>query len=197
MIRLVAFLLLLSPPFAAHSPAGDPDQPVFSSVEGAVNVDQPTGVQVRARKGDPLRRKSMVATSNRGSALLRTTDGSETRIHPATAFVFEADHEGPKGDRQVLLQLRLGRLVAKVKDGLPDDSAYVIAVGSLRFAALKEAEYSVQYDPRKERIVLEVLDGEVVAGPRRQGRTFGRGERATYVKGVLQRTRKAGESGAP
>jgi len=177
--------------------ASDPEQAVFSSVEGAVNVDQPTGVQVRARKGDALRRKSMVATSNRGTALLKTTDGSETRIHPATAFVFEADHEGSQGDRQVLLQLRLGRLVAKVKGDLPDGSAYVIAVGALRFAALEKAEFSVHYNPRKERVVLEVLDGEVIAGPKRQGRTFGRGERATYVKGVLQRTRKAGESGAP
>jgi hypothetical protein len=176
--------------------AGDPEKAYFASVEGAVNVDQPTGVQVRAREGDTLRQKSMVATSNRGSALLRTTDGSETRIHPATAFVFDGDYAGPSGDRQVRIGLRLGRLLAKVKGGHPEGSSYVISVGSILFSAT-DAEFSVRYDPRKERIVLEVLGGEVTAGKRRQGRVFAKGSRVSWVRGVQQKPKEAAGSPAP
>lgn len=176
--------------------AAGPEQAYFSSVEGAVNVDRPTGVQVRAREGDPLRAKSMVATSNRGSAVLKTTDGSETRIHPATAFIFDGDSAGPKGDRQVRIGLRLGRLVAKVKGGNPEGSSYSISVGSIRFTAF-EAEFSVRYDPRKERIVLEVLDGEVTAGRKGQGRVYPKGVRAVWVRGVLQKTGESPGSTTP
>jgi hypothetical protein len=157
---VLVFTLLCGQVLAAPASKSTPNEGVFTSVNGKVQVKK-TGKKNRAvKKNSTVREGERVSTGKDSTATLRFFDGSELKVSPGTEFRLARLEKLPNQDKAMKFKLLAGKLWAKVQKLTSRKSSFEIEAGGV-VCGVRGTEFAVNYNPDNEHVDLDVFDGTV------------------------------------
>ncbi|HET9869642.1 MAG TPA: FecR family protein [bacterium] len=172
------FFAVLSPASAAVSSQG-----TLISVSGKVEVRPQAGGPGRSAKvGTLVGEGQRVVTGKDSGAILEFFDGSQVILKPGTDFWLSKLRKPSAKDKILHFKLLAGALLAQVTKLASASSSFEIEAGGV-VCGVRGTQFSMEYDPAKDQVLLEVKEGRVYARSRGWSQDFGAGERGRFHQG--------------
>jgi len=160
---LFAFILtglVTAPLFAAtHS---NPNQGIFTSVDGKVQVKTKKGHKTKtAQKDLTVFEGDRIITSDNSKATIRLFDGSSLDISPKTEFILSKLQKPTEQDKVIQFKLIVGKLLAAVEKLTTSKSSFEIEAGGV-VCGVRGTHFSVSNDGQHHpQILVQVFSGSV------------------------------------
>jgi len=156
---------------------------LFTSVKGSVRIKKGSSASKPAKKDATASVGDRIVTSKDSSATLRFFDGTELRLSPATEIRINNLTEGEK-DKTLKFKLYLGKILANVKKLATPRSSFEIEAGGV-VCGVRGTIYSMEYDPDKGTLSLDVDEGTVFSNSNGDIHNFNAGQGGNFLNGDL------------
>ncbi len=162
-ILMLGWMLLAGQPLWADniSSTSQPNQAIFVSVDGDVEVILDNGKKTIAAKKDlTVIEGARIIAKTDSSAVLRLFDGSELTVSPQTEFALTKMQKPSAQDKAFKFDLFIGKLEAVVKALTTANSSFEIEAGGV-VCGVRGTRFWMECDPRIREVLLNVDEGKV------------------------------------
>ncbi len=151
---------------ATQAVSTNPNQGVFTSVDGKVEIRGGKGHKVReAKKDSTVIEGEKIVTSDNSTATLKLFDGSELKVSPKTEFGLTKLQKTSVQDKVIQFKLLVGKLFAQVKKLASAKSSFEIEAGGV-VCGVRGTSYSVEttqtQNGKSQQVLVQVTDGSVL-----------------------------------
>lgn len=184
MALLLGLMLISGPVLAAPSNnSSKPNQGIFTSVHGKVQIKSKSGNKTRvAKKDSTVLEGEKITTGKDSGAVLRLFDGSELKVSSKTEFWLSKLQAPSVKDKIIKFKLAFGQLAAKVKKLASSKSSFEIEAGGV-VCGVRGTEYTYTYDPETNKVTVKVLEGTVFMNSNGQTYLFTAGQTIEFNNG--------------
>lgn len=174
---LIGAVLVSSPAWAA------PNQGVFTSVSGQVQIKAKSGQKTRvAQKDSTVVEGESIVTDKNSKATLQLFDGSKLDISPGTNFQLAKLQKPSVQDKVMQFKLFVGKLFASVKKLASSKSSFEIEAGGV-VCGVRGTQFSLDYNPGQSKVDLSVIEGTVYANSGGNSNVFTAGQNQEFING--------------
>lgn len=183
-IFLILTIFILTAVMGFAQGTSSPTQGVFTSVSGKVQVKSKSGKKTRiAQKDSTVMEGERIVTDKDAKATLRLFDGSDLTISPQTDFRLAKLQKPSVQDKIMQFKLFAGKLLAQVKKLASAKSSFEIEAGGV-VCGVRGTQFSMAFDPDKNTVYLNILEGSVFANAGGNTIIFNAGQQMEFINGL-------------
>lgn len=184
-LKFGALLLLFISTLGWVSPGwGDAKNPEshFSLVQGSVKVVSGGGTVRKVAVGDTVYPGETVQVGSKSQAQVTLFDSSTLDLSADTKITLSKLQQPSSNDKVISMKLALGRVFAQVKKLFSAKSTFEIEAGGV-VCGVRGTAFSMDFDPKSNKLDLNVFNGKVSATNGGNTLFFGAGQHCHFLNG--------------